>query len=75
MPRKKKPKRLGDQLRFLIDEYCEEKKISRYELAKWSGMTPQRLYLFQNKSRGLGMSAIEDLCITMGVTLHMGEQP
>jgi len=68
---KKRPKQLTDQLRQAIDE-CG---LSRYEIAKQTGIDESALAKFYNWHRGLSMEAMNALgeLLELRITLHLGE--
>lgn len=68
---KKPPKKLTDQLRQAIDA-CG---LTRYEIAKRTGIDESALAKFYNGHRGLSMEALNALGEYLQLTLHLGYKP
>jgi len=68
---KKRPKQLSDQLRQAIDD-CG---LSRYEIAKQTGIDESALAKFYNGHRGLSMEALNALGEFLQLTIHLGRKP
>lgn len=68
---KKQPTKLTDQLRQAIDE-CG---LTRYEIAKRTGIDESALAKFYNKHRGLSMEALNALGECLQLTIHLGYKP
>jgi transcriptional regulator with XRE-family HTH domain len=75
MARKKaKPRRtdlLADQLRQAIDD-CG---LTRYRIAKETGISESALAQFYNGHRGLSMEALNALGKCLQLTIHLGRKP
>jgi len=75
MARKKaKPRRsklLTDQLRQAIDD----SGLTRYRIAKESGISESALAQFYNGHRGLSMEALNALGEFLQLTIHLGRKP
>lgn len=67
----KKPIKLTDQLRQLIDD-CE---LTRYEIAKQTGIDESALAKFYNGHRGLSMEALNALGEFLELTITLGRKP
>lgn len=68
---KKRSRQLTDQLRQAIDD-CG---LSRYEIAKESGIDESALAKFYNGHRGLSMEALNALGECLQLTIHLGRKP
>jgi transcriptional regulator with XRE-family HTH domain len=68
---KKQPKKLTDQLRQAIDD-C---RLTRYEIAKQTGIDESALAKFYNGQRGLSMKALNALGEFLQLTIHLGRKP
>lgn len=68
---KKRTMKLTDQLRQAIDD-CG---LSRYEIAKQTGIDESALAKFYNGHRGLSMEALNALGDYLQLTIHMGRKP
>ena len=68
---KKRPKQLTDQLRQAIDE-CG---LSRYEIAKQTGIDESALAKFYNGHRGLSMEALNALGEFLQLKITLGRRP
>lgn len=68
---KKQPKKLTDQLRQAIDD-CG---LTRYEIAKRTGIDESALAKFYNGHRGLSMEALNALGECLQLTIHLGLKP
>ncbi|HWB10094.1 MAG TPA: helix-turn-helix transcriptional regulator [Pirellulales bacterium] len=68
---KKQPKKLTDQLRQAID-HCG---LTRYEIAKQTGIDESALAKFYNGHRGLSMDALNALGEFLQLTINMGWKP
>jgi DNA transposition AAA+ family ATPase len=68
----KKPKKLTDQLRQAIDD-CG---LTRYRIAKETGIDESALAKFYNGHRGLSMEALNALgeCLQLKITLGRNTQ-
>ena len=62
---------LTDQLRQAIDD----SGLTRYEIAKRTGIDESALAKFYNGHRGLSMSALNALGECLQLTIHLGLQP
>ena len=75
MARKKaKPRRsklLTDQLRQAIDD----SGLTRYRIAKETGISESALAQFYNGHRGLSMEALNALGEFLQLTIHLGRKP
>jgi transcriptional regulator with XRE-family HTH domain len=75
MVRKKtKPKRtklVSDQLRQAIDD-CG---LTRYRIARETGVSETALSLFYNGQRGLSSKALDALGECLQLTIHLGRKP
>ena len=75
MARKKaKPRRtdlLTDQLRQAIDD----SGLTRYRIAKETGVSESALAQFYNGHRGLSMEALNALGEFLQLTIHLGRKP
>ena len=67
---KKQPKKLTDQLRQAIDD-CG---LTRYEIAKQTGIDESALAKFYNGHRGLSMRALNALGEFLQLTIHLGRR-
>jgi transcriptional regulator with XRE-family HTH domain len=65
------PSKLTDQLRQLIDE-CG---LTRYEIAKRTGIDESALAKFYNGHRGLSMEALNILGSCLGLEIVMRRKP
>jgi len=68
---KKRPKKLTDQLRQAIDD-CG---LTRYEIAKQTGIDESALAKFFNGHRGLSMEALNALGEFLQLTINLGRKP
>ena len=68
---KKRPILLTDQLREAIDD-CG---LTRYEIAKQTGIDESALAKFYNGHRGLSMEALNALGEFLQLTIHLGRKP
>jgi transcriptional regulator with XRE-family HTH domain len=68
---KKQPKKLTDQLRQVIDD-C---RLTRYEIAKQTGIDESALAKFYNGKRGLSMEALNALGEFLQLTITLGRKP
>ena len=64
-------KKLTDQLRQAIDD-CG---LTRYEIAKQTGIDESALAKFYNGHRGLSMKALNALGECLQLTIHLGRKP
>lgn len=75
MARKKpKPRRtnlLSDQLRQAIDD----SGLTRYRIAKETGISESALAQFYNGRRGLSMEALNSLGKCLQLTINLGRKP
>lgn len=72
--RKAKPPRtnlLTDQLRQAIDD----SSLTRYRIAKETGISESALAQFYNGHRGLSMEALNALGEFLQLTIHLGRKP
>jgi transcriptional regulator with XRE-family HTH domain len=72
--KKAKPKRtnlVSDQLRQAIDD-CG---LTRYRIAKETGISATALALFYNGHRGLSSKALDKLGECLQLTIHLGRKP
>ena len=67
----KHPKKLTDQLRQAIDD-CG---LTRYEIAKQTGIDESALAKFYNGHRGLSMKALNALGECLQLTINLGRKP
>lgn len=68
---KKRTKQLTDQLRQAIDD-CG---LTRYEIARQTGIDESALAKFYNGHRGLSMEALNALGEFLQLTIHLGREP
>ena len=68
---KKRPIKLTDQLRQVIDD-CS---LTRYEIAKQTGIDESALAKFYNGHRGLSMKALNDLGEFLQLKITLGRKP
>lgn len=68
---KKKPNLLTDQLRQAIDD----SGLSRYQIAKATGIDESALAKFYNGRRGLSMDALNALGEFLQLTIKLGRKP
>jgi transcriptional regulator with XRE-family HTH domain len=68
---KKQAKKLTDQLRQAIDD-CG---LTRYEIAKRTGIDESALAKFYNGHRGLSMEALNALGECLQLTINLGRKP
>ena len=68
---KKRTKLMTDQLRQAIDD-CG---LTRYEIAKQTGIDESALAKFYNGHRGLSMEALNALGEFLQLTIHLGRKP
>lgn len=68
---KKQTKTLTDQLRQAIDE-CG---LTRYAIAKRTGIDESALAKFYHGRRGLSMKALDALGECLQLTIHLGRKP
>ena len=68
---RKQSKQLTDQLRQAIDD-CG---LTRYEIAKQTGIDESALAKFYNRRRGLSMKALNALGEFLELTIHLGRKP
>lgn len=68
---KKQPKKLTDQLRQAIDD-CG---LTRYEIAKQTGIDESALAKFYNGHRGLSMEALNALGEFLQLRIVLGRKP
>jgi transcriptional regulator with XRE-family HTH domain len=68
---KKRSHLLTDQLRQAIDD-CG---LTRYQIAKASGIDESALAKFYNGRRGLSMNALNALGIFLQLTITLGRKP
>jgi transcriptional regulator with XRE-family HTH domain len=68
---KRQPKKLTDQLRQAIDD-CG---LTRYEIAKRTGIDESALAKFYNGHRGLSMEALNALGEFLQLTITLGRKP
>ncbi len=68
---KKRPKQLTDQLRQAIDE----SGLTRYRIAKETGVSEPTLSKFYLGQRGLSMEALNALGEFLQITITMGRKP
>ena len=75
MPHKKHNQRqsclLTDQLRQAIDD----SGLTRYRIAKATGISESTLAQFYNGHRGLSMNALNALGDFLQLTIHLGRKP
>ena len=67
----KRPKKLTDQLRQAIDD-CG---LTRYEIAKQTGIDESALAKFYNGHRGLSMEALNALGEYLQLKITLGRKP
>ena len=68
---KKYPKKLSDQLRQAIDD----SGLTRYEIAKQTGIDESALAKFYNGHRGLSMEALNALGEFLQLKIILGRKP
>jgi transcriptional regulator with XRE-family HTH domain len=68
---KKHPKKMTDQLRQAIDDCA----LTRYEIAKQTGIDESALAKFYNGHRGLSMEALNALGEFLQLKITMGRKP
>jgi hypothetical protein len=68
---KKRPTKLTDQLRQAIDD----SGLTRYEIAKQTGIDESALAKFYNGHRGLSMEALNALGEFLQLTIKLGRRP
>ena len=68
---KKGTKPLTDQLRQAIDD----SGLTRYRIAKETGISETALSLFYNGQRGLSMKALNALGECLRLTINLGRKP
>ena len=66
-----KNKKLTDQLRQAIDD----SGMTRYRIAKETGISESALAQFHNGHRGLSMEALNALGEFLQLTIHLGRKP
>ena len=71
MPGKKRSNQLTDQLRQVIDD----SGLTRYRIAKETGISESALSQFYNGHRGLSMEALNALGEFLQLTIHLGRKP
>lgn len=71
MMSKKRPKPLTDQLRQAIDD----SGLTRYRIAKETGISEPTLSKFYLGQRGLSMEALNALGEFLQLTIHLGRKP
>jgi transcriptional regulator with XRE-family HTH domain len=68
---KKRSNLLTDQLRQAIDD----SGLTRYRIAKETGISESALAQFYNGHRGLSMEALNALGEFLQLTIHLGRKP
>ena len=68
---KKTTKKLTDQLRQAIDD----SSLTRYQIAKETGIDESALAKFYNGHRGLSMEALNALGECLQLTINLGRKP
>jgi len=68
---KKRTKQLTDQLRQAIDD----SGLTRYRIAKETGISESALAQFYNGHRGLSMEALNALGNCLQLTINLGRKP
>ena len=68
---KKTTKKMTDQLRQAIDD----SSLTRYQIAKETGIDESALAKFYNGHRGLSMEALNALGESLQLTIHLGRKP
>jgi transcriptional regulator with XRE-family HTH domain len=68
---KKRQTKLTDQLRQAIDD----SGLTRYVIAKETGIDESALAKFYNGHRGLSMEALNALGECLHLTIHLGRKP
>lgn len=68
---KKRSKHLTDQLRQAIDD----SGLTRYQIAKETGIDESALAKFYNGQRGLSMKALNALGECLQLTINLGRKP
>lgn len=68
---RKRPQKLTDQLRQAIDD-CG---LTRYQIAKRTGIDESALAKFYNGHRGLSMAALNALGELLELTIQLGHKP
>ena len=67
----KRNEKLTDQLRRAIDD----SGLTRYQIAKETGIDESALAKFYNGHRGLSMEALNALGEFLQLTIHLGRKP
>ena len=70
-PKQKRSDLLTDQLRQAIDD----SGLTRYRIAKETGISESALAQFYNGHRGLSMEALNGLGVYLQLTIHLGRKP
>jgi transcriptional regulator with XRE-family HTH domain len=70
-PTRKRSNLLTDQLRTAIDH----SGLTRYRIAKETGISESALSQFYNGHRGLSMDALNALGEFLQLTIHLGRKP
>jgi transcriptional regulator with XRE-family HTH domain len=70
-PKSRRTKLLTDQLRQAIDD----SGLTRYRIAKETGISESALAQFYNGHRGLSMEALNALGEFLELTIHLGRKP
>ena len=68
---KKRTKLQTDQMRQAIDD----SGLTRYRIAKETGISESALAQFYNGNRGLSMEALNALGECLQLTIHLGRKP
>ena len=68
---KRPTKKLTDQLRQAIDD----SGLTRYQIAKATGIDESALAKFYNGHRGLSMNALNALGVFLQLTITLGRKP
>ena len=68
---KKRSNQMTDQLRQAIDD----SGLTRYRIAKETGISESALAQFYNGHRGLSMEALNALGECLQLTIHLGRKP
>ena len=70
-PKSQRTNSLTDQLRQAI----EDSGLTRYRIAKETGISESTLAQFYNGHRGLSMNALNALGDFLQLTIHLGRKP
>ncbi len=68
---KQRPKKMTDQIRQAIDD----SGLTRYRIAKDTGIDESALAKFYNGQRGLSTGSLDQLCDYLGLRVVMDRKP